>query len=81
MARSALEIFVPLVAGYEDAYHQLLGLWNVTLVSLVQLRNADLPIEVTPFPIITLLSNPQLENAESPIEITLFGIVILVKEQ
>ena len=47
LERSLAEILVPLVAVLEDESHQPLGFSKVTLVKLLQLQNAELPILVT----------------------------------
>ena len=62
-AKSVAGILVPLVAVLEGDTHQPFGFSNVTLVKLVQLENAEEPIEVTELGIVTLVKLVQLENA------------------
>ena len=48
-------MLVPLVAELLDAYHQPLEFSKVTLVKLLQSRNASLPMLVTLSGIVTLV--------------------------
>ena len=56
-------MYVPLVAERLDAYHQPWMLAKVTLVKLLQSRNAHFPMLVTPLPIVTLIKPLQYPNA------------------
>lgn len=51
----------------------------VTLASLGQATNIELPIELTPLARVTLARLEQDENAESPMLVTLPGITMLVR--
>ena len=53
----------------------------VRLVRLLQLRNASLPMLVTPFPIPIVVKAEQPENAYSPMPVTSSKSVTLVKPE
>ena len=70
---------MPPVAELLDEYRQPLGFSKVTLVKLLQSRNAHIPMLVTPLPIVTLIKPLQPLNANLPMLVTLLGIITLVK--
>ena len=59
LERLFAESAVPLVASALLAYHQPFGFAKVTLVSLEQSENAELPMLVTESPIVTLVKAEQ----------------------
>ena len=77
--RLELEILVPLVAVEYDARHHPFEFSNVTLVRLLESKNAKLPILVTLSPIVTLVRLLHPLNAKPPILVTQSGIVTLVR--
>ena len=52
---------------------------KITLVRLLQLLNAAVPIDVMPVGMLMLVRLVQLENALSPIDVTLSGMVMSVR--